>query len=73
VVTFDALHTVRANLDWLATEKKAHYIAVLKQNQPLLYGRVKAHLGISAVRLKADTVFGRRIPLGLARHPYRSR
>ena len=27
VVTFDALHTVRANLDWLATEKKAHYIA----------------------------------------------
>jgi predicted transposase YbfD/YdcC len=42
VVTFDALHTVRANLDWLATEKKAHYIAVLKQNQPLLYGRVKA-------------------------------
>jgi predicted transposase YbfD/YdcC len=42
VVTFDALHTVRANLDWLATEKKAHYIAVLKQNQPLLYGRVTA-------------------------------
>lgn len=22
--------TVRANLDWLATEKKAHYIAVIK-------------------------------------------
>jgi predicted transposase YbfD/YdcC len=42
VVTFDALHTVRANLDWLATEKKAHYIAVLKQNQPLLHARVKA-------------------------------
>jgi predicted transposase YbfD/YdcC len=42
VVTFDALHTVRANLDWLATEKKAHYIAVVKQNQPLLYARVKA-------------------------------
>ena len=42
VVTFDALHTVRANLDWLATEKKAHYIAVVKKNQPLLYARVKA-------------------------------
>ncbi len=42
VVTFDALHTVRANLDWLAGEKKGHYIAVVKRNQPLLYARVKA-------------------------------
>ena len=42
MVTFDALHTVRANLDWLAAEKKAHYIAVVKKNQPLLYARVKA-------------------------------
>ena len=42
VVTFDALHTVRANLDWLATEKKGHYIAVVKSNQPLLYARAKA-------------------------------
>jgi hypothetical protein len=42
VVTFDALHTVRANLDWLATEKKAHYIAVVKNNQPLLHARIKA-------------------------------
>ncbi len=42
VVTFDALHTVRANLDWLVTEKKAQYIAVVKQNQPLLHARVKA-------------------------------
>jgi Transposase DDE domain len=42
VVTFDALHTVRANLDWLATEKKAHYIAVVKRNQPLLHARVRA-------------------------------
>src|ERR1039458_7514905 len=41
VVTFDALHTVRANLDWLAGEKKGHYIAVVKRNQPLLYARVK--------------------------------
>jgi predicted transposase YbfD/YdcC len=42
VVTFDALHTVRANLNWLASDKKAHYIAVVKQNQPLLHARVKA-------------------------------
>jgi predicted transposase YbfD/YdcC len=42
VVTFDALHTVRANLDWLTGQKKAHYIAVVKKNQPLLYARLKA-------------------------------
>ena len=42
VVTFDALHTVRANLDWLVREKNAQYIAVVKQNQPLLHARVKA-------------------------------
>ena len=41
-VTFDALHTVRANLDWLTGQKKAHYIAVVKKNQPLLYARIKA-------------------------------
>ncbi len=42
VVSFDALHTVRANLDWLVTDKKAHYIAVVKKNQPLLHARIKA-------------------------------
>jgi predicted transposase YbfD/YdcC len=42
VVTSGALHTVRANLNWLAGEKKAHYIAVVKKNQPLLHARVKA-------------------------------
>jgi predicted transposase YbfD/YdcC len=36
------LHTVRANLNWLAGEKKSHYIAVVKQNQPLLHARIKA-------------------------------
>ena len=33
VVTFDALHTVRANLDWLVTDKKAPYIAVVSSAQ----------------------------------------
>jgi predicted transposase YbfD/YdcC len=42
VVTIDALHTVRANLNWLVTAKNAHYIAVIKANQPLLHTRVKA-------------------------------
>jgi DDE_Tnp_1-associated/Transposase DDE domain len=42
VVTSDALHTVRANLDWLVKNKKAHYIAIVKQNQPLLHARIKA-------------------------------
>jgi predicted transposase YbfD/YdcC len=42
VVTFDALHTVRANLNWLASRKKARYIAVVKKNQPLLHARIKA-------------------------------
>jgi len=42
VVTSDALHTVRANMDWLAGEEKAHYIAVVKKNQPLLYARIEA-------------------------------
>jgi predicted transposase YbfD/YdcC len=42
VVTFDALHTVRANLDWLVKDQKAHYIAVVKHNQPLLHAQVRA-------------------------------
>src|SRR5580704_13601052 len=42
VVTTDALHTVRANLDWLVTGKKAHYIAIVKRNQPLLHARIRA-------------------------------
>jgi predicted transposase YbfD/YdcC len=40
-VTFDALHTVRENLKWLVTAKNAHYVAVVKKNQPLLYAKVK--------------------------------
>src|SRR5579863_9893509 len=42
VVTFDALHTVRANLDWLVTGKHAQYIAIVKRNQPLLHAQVRA-------------------------------
>jgi predicted transposase YbfD/YdcC len=42
VATFDALHTVRANLDWLVRDKKAHYIAIVKRNQPLLHAQIRA-------------------------------
>ena len=42
VVTSDALHTVRANLDWLVKDKKAHFIAIVKRNQPLLHAQVRA-------------------------------
>jgi predicted transposase YbfD/YdcC len=42
VVTTDALHTVRANLDWLIKDKNAHYIAIVKRNQPLLHAQVRA-------------------------------
>jgi predicted transposase YbfD/YdcC len=42
VVTFDALHTVRANLDWLVKKKNAQYIAIVKRNQPLLHAQVRA-------------------------------
>jgi predicted transposase YbfD/YdcC len=61
VVTFDALHTVRANLNWLAGEKKAHYIAVVKKNQPLLHARVKAlpWQQVPAGSLTRDTGHGR--------------
>lgn len=34
VVTFDALHSVKANVTWLVETKKAHYVAVIKPNQP---------------------------------------
>ncbi|WP_435107211.1 ISAs1 family transposase [Nocardiopsis synnemataformans] len=46
VVTFDALHTVKAHLAWLVEAKKAHYIAVIKTNQPT------AHLQISQLPWK---------------------
>ena len=36
------LHTVRANLNWLVQDKKAHYIAIVKRNQPLLHVQVRA-------------------------------
>jgi predicted transposase YbfD/YdcC len=42
VVTFDALHSVKANISWLVEAKKAHYIAVIKTNQPTAHTQLAA-------------------------------
>jgi predicted transposase YbfD/YdcC len=39
VVTADALHTQRAHADWLVTCKHAHYLFIVKANQPTLHAR----------------------------------
>ncbi|AWW43638.1 ISAs1 family transposase (plasmid) [Streptomyces cadmiisoli] len=39
VVTADALHTLRDHARWLVEEKKAHFVLVVKRNQPTLHGR----------------------------------
>lgn len=42
VVTFDALHSVKANISWLVEAKKAHYIAVIKTNQRTAHSQLAA-------------------------------
>ena len=41
VITADALHTQREHAKFLVIDKKAHYILVVKKNQPSLYAQVK--------------------------------
>ena len=41
VITADALHTQREHAEFLVTGKGAHYILVVKKNQPGLYAQVK--------------------------------
>jgi predicted transposase YbfD/YdcC len=41
VITADALHTQREHANFLVSDKKAHYILVVKKNQPTLYAQVK--------------------------------
>ncbi|WP_234343192.1 ISAs1 family transposase [Streptomyces fulvoviolaceus] len=41
-VAFDALHSVKANISWLVETKKAHYIAVIKTNQPTAHTQLAA-------------------------------
>ncbi|MFJ5034455.1 ISAs1 family transposase [Streptomyces sp. NPDC088560] len=41
-VTADALHTQRAHVRFLVQEKKAHYLLVVKANQPELHRRLRS-------------------------------
>ncbi|GHC91211.1 hypothetical protein GCM10010349_79510 [Streptomyces flavofungini] len=41
VVSADALHTQREHTTWLVEEKNAHYLLVVKGNQPKLHAAVK--------------------------------
>jgi predicted transposase YbfD/YdcC len=41
VVTADAMHTQHGHAEFLIKDKKAHYILVVKKNQPGLYAQVK--------------------------------
>ncbi|WP_414162568.1 ISAs1 family transposase, partial [Streptomyces acidiscabies] len=62
VVTFDALHSVKANITWLAETKKAHYIAVIKTNQPTAYAQLAAlpWTSIKVQHTTSATAHGRR-------------
>jgi predicted transposase YbfD/YdcC len=40
LITFDALHSVKANVTWLVEAKEAHYIAVIKTNQPTAWAQL---------------------------------
>ncbi len=42
VVTLDAPHSVEANVTWLVETKNAHYIAVIKRNQPTAHWQLAA-------------------------------
>jgi predicted transposase YbfD/YdcC len=41
VVTADALHTQREHAEFLVSDKKAHYILVVKKNQPGLHAQLR--------------------------------
>ncbi|WP_238432058.1 ISAs1 family transposase [Streptomyces cavernae] len=60
VVTFDALHSVKANITWLVATKKAHYIAVIKTNQPTAYAQLAALPWTSIKVQHTATAHGRR-------------
>ncbi|GGX58161.1 ISAs1 family transposase [Streptomyces noursei] len=42
VVTADALHTHRGHVRWLVEEKNAHYLLVVRQNQPTLHAALRS-------------------------------
>ncbi|MEU6341904.1 transposase [Streptomyces sp. NPDC046977] len=62
VVTADALHTHRDHARWLVDEKKAHYVLVLKRNQPTLHDALRSlpWKQVTARRYERESGHGRR-------------
>ncbi|QKW20937.1 ISAs1 family transposase [Kitasatospora sp. NA04385] len=61
-VTADALHTQRAHARFLVEEKKAHYLLVVKANQPELHRRLRSlpWKNVTARRYDREIGHGRR-------------
>ena len=61
-VTADALHTQRAHARFLVEEKKAHYLLVVKANQPELHRRLRSlpWKDVTARRYDREAGHGRR-------------
>ncbi|MEV7190150.1 ISAs1 family transposase [Kitasatospora sp. NPDC093102] len=61
-VTADALHTQRAHVRFLVEEKKAHYLLVVKANQPELHRRLRSlpWKDVTARRYDRETGHGRK-------------
>ncbi|MEU8926211.1 ISAs1 family transposase [Kitasatospora sp. NPDC048545] len=61
-VTADALHTQRAHAHFLVEEKKAHYLLVVKANQPELHRRLRSlpWKDVTARRYDREMGHGRR-------------
>jgi predicted transposase YbfD/YdcC len=62
VVTADALHTHRDHARWLVEDTKAHYLLVIKQNQPTLHSALRflPWKDVTARRYERETGHGRR-------------
>ncbi|MEV7144789.1 ISAs1 family transposase [Streptomyces tauricus] len=62
VITADALHTHRAHAAWLVEQKKAHYLLVVKRNQPTLHDalRVLPWQQVTARHYEREAGHGRR-------------
>ncbi|MET8960534.1 ISAs1 family transposase [Streptomyces sp. NPDC004074] len=61
-VTADALHTQRGHVRFLVEEKKAHYLLVVKTNQPGLHSRLRSlpWKEVTARRYDRETGHGRK-------------
>jgi hypothetical protein len=58
VVTADALHTQREHAEFLVPKKNAHYIMVVKKNQPTLHTQIKNLPGSRPRPPSASTIAG---------------